>query len=191
MRDERPHLYFDFVDPGSLLMHRRLVALDAPCVLVGFELRPPPEPLVEPGDPAWRSYWNQLAPALERAEIQLGSPRLIPRTRKAHELVLHAGTRGLGLPVRDRVWRAFVEAGVDIGRIDLLLGIAVEVGLDPTETKAVLDVDRWRDEVEQIRVEALKVGVRGVPTLVHRGRRLEGVHDPETIRAYLEDSGFR
>lgn len=192
MYDVRPRLYFDFVDPGSLLVRGRIAALGLDCTLVGFEMRPPPDTLVDPADPAWTAYWDEVAPGLRALGCPPRLPPLVPWTRKAHELMCQAEAAApddddLAERLRDRVFRAYVEEGADIGRIDVLVPLAEEAGLDRTETRAVLDVDRWRDTVEAARADAVRAGVRGVPTLLHRGRRLEGVHDEETLRAFLGD----
>jgi 2-hydroxychromene-2-carboxylate isomerase len=190
MHDERPRLYFDYVDPGSLLVRRRIATLGVDCSFVGFEMRPPPEPLVELADPAWVEYWGHASQALRATGVVPGAPTLVPWTRKAHELTLHATEspdEPVAVAMMDRLFSAYIEEGRDIGRIDVLVPLAVEVGLDGTEVRAVLDVDRWRDEVERARGNALAAGVRGVPTLLRAGHRLEGVHDNETIRAFLED----
>ena len=188
MHDERPCLYFDFVDPGSLLIRRRLATLGVDCTFVGFEMRPPPEPLVEPTDPAWMAYWRSVAGALGEVGVEASAAGLVPWTRKAHELTLHAaaaGGREVASAMSDRLFEAYVEEGRDIGRIDVLVPLAVEVGLDGTEARAVLDVDRWRDRLEEVRHHARGRGVAGVPTLAMAGDRLEGVHSIETIRGFL------
>jgi predicted DsbA family dithiol-disulfide isomerase len=190
MCDERPRLYFDYVDPGSLLVRRRIAALGVDCSFVGYEMRPPPEPLVEASDPAWVDYWEDTARELRATGIRPGSPGLVPWTRKAHELTLHAAEASdehAGTAVLDRLFVAYIEEGRDIGRIDVLVSLAIDVGLDGSAARAVLDVDRWSDEVERSRAGARAAGVRGVPTLLRAGGRLEGVHDSETIRAFIED----
>lgn len=184
-----PRLHYDFVDPGSFLMQRRIRALRPDCVLVGFELRPPPEPLVDPTDPAWVSWWDAAEGGLGEAGLSPARPTLVPWSRKAHELMHHAAdTGGDGARaerLRARIFRAWLEGGADIGRIDVLVPLAEAEGFDRTETRAVLDVDRWRDAVEEERRRAMEEGVRGVPTLLHGPRRLEGLHDLDTLRAFL------
>lgn len=189
MFDERPCLYFDFVDPGSLLVRRRVTALGIDCRMIGFEMRPPPEPMVDPSEPAWIGYWDELSPHLREAGLSASPPRLVPWTRKAHELVLQAEARVEPETLdalRERIWVACLDEGVDIGRIDVLVPFGVEVGLDRTETRAALDVDRWTARLEEARRAAQVSGVRGVPTLAVAEARLEGVHDEDTIRAFVE-----
>lgn len=188
MFDMRPRLYFDFVDPGSLLLLRRLDALDVEYALEGFEMRPPADPPVDPSDPVWQGYWESVVPALRELGVEPAPPERIPRTRKAHELVAHAragGAPGCDVRLVERLFHAFLEDGVDLGRIDLLVGVAENAGLDRTEVRAVLDVDRYRDTIDDRRRVALDRGVRGVPTLMRGERRLEGLHDENTLRAFI------
>lgn len=191
MFEAHPRLHYDVVDPGSFLMRRRVGAVRPDCVLVGFELRPPPEPLVDPDDPGWISWWDAAEPGLRNAGLDPRRPSMVPWSRKAHELLQHAADAAddpaLVDRLRDRIFRAFLEEGADVGRIDVLVPLAEAEGLDRTETRAVLDVDRWRTAVEDDRQRAAEAGVRGIPTLLHEGRRLEGVHDQDTIRAFLGD----
>lgn len=187
MPDAHPRLYFDFVDPGSFLVLRRMARLGLDFDRLGFELRTPSDPLVDPTDPAWLGYWDEVEPALRDAGVTAHRPPLVPRTRKAHELVLHAeGTGDAAVRNRlvDRLFRAHLEEGADLGRIDVLVALATEEGLDRSETRAALDVDRWRDGVEAARRRAMEDGVRGVPTLSRGTATLEGIHDDDTLRAF-------
>lgn len=189
MSDARPRLFFDFVDPGSYLMDLRLERLAAglgrTVERVPFELRPPPEPLLDAAAPGFVAYWNDMARLLEAEGVHAVRPALVPWTRKAHELVLHASEQGDPGPVRRALFRRFHEDGQDIGRVDVLLEVALAAGLDRTATKAVLDVDRHADGVRRARAEGEARGVRGVPTLTVDEDRLEGIHDEEAIRAFL------
>ncbi|NNK63811.1 MAG: hypothetical protein HKO98_11470 [Gemmatimonadetes bacterium] len=188
MLDMRPRLYFDFVDPGSFLLLLRLDSLGVEYALDGFEMRPPTAPRVEPSDPLWTDYWDSVAAALRDANVEPAQPRRVPWTRKAHELAVHAakaGSPGTHGRLVERLFRAFVEDGIDLGRIDVLIGLAEDEGLDRTEARAVLDVDRYRDTVDDRRRAAVERGVRGVPTLLQGDRRLEGIHDVNTLRAFI------
>ena len=54
-------------------------------------MRPPPDPLVDPADPAWTAYWDEVAPGLRALGFSPRLPPLVPWTRKAHELLDEAG----------------------------------------------------------------------------------------------------
>lgn len=192
MSDARTRLYFDFVDPGSYLMELRLQQLTAgqgrTVERVPFELRLPEEPMLDAGDEGWERYWGEMAAELAAEGVSVVRPVLVPWTRKAHELTLLAAESGHQDEARQRVFERYQIDGQDIGRVDVLLEIAAELGLDRSAAKAVLDVDRLADAVAALRGDALEKGVRGVPTLVRNGDFLEGVHDRTTIATFVEGS---
>jgi predicted DsbA family dithiol-disulfide isomerase len=189
MHRPEPALYLDLVDPGSLVMLRRVRAAAADFG-VGlaerpFEIRPPPHPMVDPADPAWLAYWEEMRPLLRAQGVEPGEPRVVPWTRKAHELVFEAREAGCESDPVELLLRRYVEEGLDLGRVDLLLAEARRWGMELTRTKATLDVDRHASAVEEARAEALERGVRGVPTLWVAGERLEGIHETDAVRRLL------
>ncbi len=157
---------------------------------VGVELAPPPTPLIDPTDPAWAAYTREVADLAAEASLSWPSPpSFCPWTRKAHELAHHAAERDRFDEVHDALFRAYFEDGTDIGRVDLLVAIATGVGLDLTETKAVLDVDRHTEAVEEARLGALAEGLGRVPTVKSGAGSLEGPVRIDDLRTLLKESG--
>jgi len=180
-------IWFDFVDPLSFLLSRELSASGAGAVWAGFELRPPPAPLTAVDDPLWAERWREAGAGAERSGVELRPPRLVPWTRKAHEL--HALASGLDLAdrVRTSIFEAYFLEGRDIGRVDVLVDVAVAAGIDRTEAKAVLDVDRHEADVASARAEAEALGVVDVPTVLLTGRLERGFPDFERLGTLLPD----
>ena len=182
--------WFDYADPLSFLMERTLAALEAetgaPVERVGLELNPPPAPLLESGAGPWLARWKEARAAAPG--LALASPRIVPWTRKAHELALEAREQGRFEPVHRALFEAFHLHGRDLGRVDVLLEIAVRCELELSHTKAVLDVDRHTEAVESARAEAERLGVAGVPALLAADRTLSGIQDRDTILALLRDA---
>jgi predicted DsbA family dithiol-disulfide isomerase len=183
--------YFDYVDPGSFLVERRLegVARDRKVAVerVPFEVRPPPEALIDPQGAAWSRYWSAMVDESRGEGLEIRPPGRLPWTRKAHELGLQAREKGRFDEVHEALFRALLIEGHDLGRVDVLVGLARECGLDPGETKVALDVDRHTAEVLRQRAEAAAAGVQGVPTLVVRGRHLGGVPSLAELGAFLDE----
>lgn len=180
-------LFYDFIDPLSYLVGRELTALSLPDGVVAwhpFELRPPPTPLVTLDDDAVVGRWRE-ARKLAGDGIDLDPPTLVPWTRKAHELVLHAAEHDLEARVRDRIFDAYHLEGADIGRVDVLVGLATELGLDRTEARAVLDVDRHEARAATLRADALSKGVDDTPTIICGEERLEGFHNRDRLGTLL------
>ena len=181
--------YFDYVDPGSFLTDRQLGQIlpeGVELVRHPFEVCPVPHELIDGSGPDWRSYGETVADLADEAKIRMVHPTFIPWSRKAHELRLHAAEQGLESAIHETVFSSRFLEGADIGRVDVLVASAEKVGLDPSESKAVLDVDKHRDRVVDLRREAEAAGVRRVPTLRSGDTSLEGPASISELRHFLE-----
>src|SRR5215510_8431864 len=113
-----------------------------------FELRPAPQPTLEPDGDYLKMAWSRSVYPLARS---LGVPITLPRvspqphTALAFEGYQHAKERGKGNEYNRRVLRAFFVDGRDIGDLEVLAGIAAEVGLDPEEFREALRSGRHRE----------------------------------------------
>lgn len=192
MADPPATFFFDFTDPLSWLVELELQALPdglgAGVARTAFELRPPPAPLTVPGDPELAARWAAARRVADGLGIGLAEPALVPWSRKAHELHLYAATKDVAVEVRSGVFRAFFEDGRDIGRVDVLVEVGCAAGLDLTEAKAVLDVDRFAGEVAAGRSDAAARDVADTPELVRVGARLRGFHNRAVLGTFLRES---
>ena len=191
MTDAPILFYYDFIDPLSYLMALELehaAGQQAEAVRwMPLELRPPPMPLVAVTDESLADRWAQAHGIGRDVGVGFQPGRLVPWTRKAHELIVHAeAIEGVDVrALRNAVFEAALLEGRDIGRVDVLVELARGVGLNPTETKAVLDVDRHEADVAASRGRAADAGVTVVPTIVRGGRRLEGFHNRTALGTFL------
>jgi predicted DsbA family dithiol-disulfide isomerase len=190
MTDETLRFFFDAVDPLSFAMHRALGSLEAHrgvrAVRIPIESYPADAPLTDTQDPFWQTRWAEGRRIAEDMGFSLASPDLVPRSSKAHELILHAEESDLGRPALDAIFAAYFLEGQDIGRIDVLVDIAQSVGLGLTESKAVLDVDRYGTEILEAHQQALEAGVTSVPALVTPTATLQGFHNQSAIGTLLD-----
>lgn len=116
------------------------------------------------------STWTERAAMASRVAEELDvpwSPELgaLP-SQKAFELAFHAAEAGCFEVVHAAIFEARFKEGRDIGRIDVLVEIAIGAGLDWSETKAVLDVDRHTDAVRAWQDRGARGGVTLAPTVV-------------------------
>jgi predicted DsbA family dithiol-disulfide isomerase len=183
------HFFFDYVDPASFLLERRIRAMEDsglfPLVMEPFELGPPPRELLDPLDGSWAAHWKTMDTAAEAMNLRLARPWIVPWTRKAHELALHAREEGRFREIHDAIYRAYLLEGQDIGRVDVLVNLAQGHGLDRNTVKPVLDVDLHTGAVVERRERGLALGVTRVPTLIWKGRTLEGYPDTEVLESFL------
>ncbi|MEX2532209.1 MAG: DsbA family protein [Gemmatimonadota bacterium] len=195
MADRGITFLFDFVDPGSyvvfeLLRRRGLVEGSDRLRMRPLELVPPEARMISPGDPGWREMSEFVGEIAEQEGIPYRDVAKVPRTRKAHELALHGSEQEV--PMHRALFRAHFESGLDVGRIDTLVALAQEAGLDGAEVRTVLGVDRFEPAVREARDDAARLPVRGVPTLIGTAARanegeirLEGFRSTEELDAFL------
>lgn len=181
---------FDYLDPLSYLVDLELEGLAAesgfPAIeRLPLELRVPPAPMLDPDDPEWTSRWQEATAVAAPSGMALVTPPLVPWTRKAHELVLHARAKGKGAEAHQAVFRAVFRDGRDIGRVDVLVDLARALSLDAMETKAVLDVDRYTHEVTELGARARDAGATRPPVLVSGAKTLQGFHNRDALRTFL------
>jgi len=161
-------VFSDFTCPFSYVTEAALWRLEdeglAAPAYVAFELHPVPAPLPAREDAA---EWPEALHGLARdAGAEMRTPALPARTRKAHEAAKLAAERGAGREMRAAIFAACFRDGRDVGRIDVLVELAAGLGLDESETKAVLDVDGFTAAVERDRVLARRAGVEATPALI-------------------------
>ncbi|HBV06246.1 MAG TPA: hypothetical protein DEF01_05840 [Gemmatimonadetes bacterium] len=189
-------IWYDFVDPASVLLMLEIEAarrdgeswaLDSCIKWRALEMRPPPSPLVSLDDPEVSYLWESAIPLAQQIGVTLNPPRLVPWTRKAHELITHAEEERIEAShsLRLAVAQAYAIKGWDIGRVDVLVKIATDHGCDRTECKAVLDVDRYEAIVKSSAEKAKSASVTRPATIVKEGKRLEGFHNRTVLGTLL------
>jgi predicted DsbA family dithiol-disulfide isomerase len=155
-----------------------------------FELFP--APLAPPDFSAVHEIaaWAEvIEPLARRLGVRLTRPRRGVRTRKAHEAVWFARAHDAGDALHRALFAAYFGDGLDIGRVDVLVRLGEDVGLDRTALRVALDLDTHADAVAAAREKALRAGITGAPAFVAARRTLVGWHDAETLLGWLRGGG--
>jgi predicted DsbA family dithiol-disulfide isomerase len=186
---ETLYFYYDYVDPVSYILkgHLQNMVETGGFVLEShpLELVLPTQPILDPEEEEYRTRWEGIEGEVERLGLSFQRPWIVPWTRKAHELAFHAREQDSFEEIHEALFRAYLIESRDIGRIDVLVEIARSAGMDPVETKAVLDVDRYRDEVEQTRPDGLSTGPSVPPILMMKDMIFDGDPTREALKRYL------
>ena len=185
-------VYSDYVCPFCYLAWpgvRSLAQAGVDVELRAFELRPAPMPPLQGLDEGKRQAWDRfILPAARELGLDARVPAIFPRTRKAHEAAHHARTQGAALEMHDRLFRAYFAEGRDIGRIDVLVALGEEVGLERSALKVELDIDQYTDAVAAEATSAARSGIRAVPAYVmEQGepRTHVGLLDPQELAEWV------
>jgi predicted DsbA family dithiol-disulfide isomerase len=106
-----------------------------------------------------------------------------PYTRLAFEGALVARDRGKAGDYNHRIFTAFFQDELDIGKADVLSDCAVDIGLDRQDFRAALDSGVHAKECEQQLILGRDVmGINSVPTFVLDSRLgIPGMVPKETL----------
>jgi predicted DsbA family dithiol-disulfide isomerase len=159
---------------------------------VPFELRPEPHPTLRPeGDYLQRAWHQSVYPLARRMGVEIRLPPVSPQphTHLAWEGFQFAREHGKGNEYNHRVLEAFFVEGRDIGRPDVLVELASQVGLDAAAFRDALDGRRYRDAHRAALRRAADLGITGVPAFEVGGWLLVGVQPREMLEAAIAAAG--
>lgn len=105
-------------------------------------------------------------------------------TVKAHELLHFAKEQGRQHETAERLMAAYFSEGRHVGRIDDLVELAGEAGLDPVAAREALESARFVDAVRADQAQAGAYGISGVPFFVIDGTY--GVSGAQPAEAFAQ-----
>ncbi|WP_397536404.1 DsbA family oxidoreductase [Rummeliibacillus pycnus] len=117
-------------------------------------------------------------------------------TFKAHRLAKYAESVGKGAEMSERLMQAYFIETQEIGLTDILIDLAVEVGLDRKTVENVLNDDTFATDVLTDIQKASQIGVRGVPFFVINDKyAISGAQPGEVfenaVRQVAEEDGLQ
>ncbi|WP_029145471.1 DsbA family oxidoreductase [Microbacterium luticocti] len=103
-------------------------------------------------------------------------------TVKAHELLHFAKQQGRQHEMAERLMAAYFTEGRHVGRVDDLVALAEEAGLDAAAAREALESGRHLDAVRADQAQAAAYGINGVPFFVIDGKYgVSGAQPPEAF----------
>ena len=149
-----------------------------------FELRPDPVPALDPkGEYLQRVWRDSVYPLSEKLGFNMKLPPLQPRSRRAHEAAHWARATGYFNAYNTAIFRAFFERGEDIGKKDVLVRLASDMGLDGEALRGALEQGKFEKSVLAEEQDAQRYGIRAVPAFVAGGQMmLSGVQSLDRLR---------
>ena len=108
---------------------------------------------------------------LERSAAELGLSYhfdrvVVANSLDAHRLAHLARSKGMQEKMQERLFAAYFTEGRDIGDAETLVGLGADIGLDSSETRAMLAGGQFTDEVLGECQQAQDLGAGGVPFFV-------------------------
>lgn len=141
------------------------------------------------GRPQAQAFIDRMTQAGAEAGVDMRFDRIRPcNTFNAHRLLAWARSLGHQDALKERLFKAYLNEGLDLSDVNTLSRLASKVGLDLDDAAAVLGTDAFSDDVRSDQAEARRLGIQGVPFFYFGpGIVASGAQPPEVLRgAYLE-----
>ena len=103
-------------------------------------------------------------------------PQVTPNTMYALEATEYAQRHGKFMEFHQAAYQAFWSDGKDLGDLEVISGIADGVGLDSADLVRDLEERKLSSVVMGQYQEALKYGIRGIPTFLVGNLLFTGAH---------------
>ncbi len=156
-----------------------------------FELRPYPNPTLKLEEDYLQNAWiNNVYPTAKRFGVNMVLPRVSPQpyTHLAFEGFQFAKEHGKANAYNHRIMKAFFQEEKDIGDIDVLTELAIEVGLNGEGFRKTLETRKYK-EVHQKALHHAYEGAKitAVPTFIIGDRVLPGLYSEETLKQVINE----
>jgi predicted DsbA family dithiol-disulfide isomerase len=110
-------------------------------------------------------------------------------TFDAHRVIHLGAAHGLQAEIDERIKESYFAEGRPISDRESLIELAASVGLDAEETRAMLESDRFSDEVREDERTAAGFGINGVPFFVlDRKLGVSGAQPAEVLLDALQQA---
>jgi len=111
----------------------------------------------------------------------------------AHQLIRHAGTEGRAHAAKTALFEAYFARGLPVDDLDVLAGVAVEIGLDADAARRSLEAGEHAEAVRAEEAYWTSAGITGVPAMVFEGKYLvsgaQGVAAYASVLRHLRPDG--
>ncbi len=186
---------------GKRRLERALALSQQPDVRIGwrpFQLNPdmPPEGMdrkeylrLKFGHSGGGPVYDSLIAAGREEGIAFAFDKIVrtPNTILAHRLIRYAARFERQDAVVEALFRAYFLDGRDIGRLDTVVEIAAEAGLERDAVQTFLGGDEDEAEVRAEDLYARQIGIQGVPCfIIERKYAVSGAQAPEVLVKVFE-----
>lgn len=128
----------------------------------------------------------EMKARMEAEGLPYGTRTHTYNSRLAQELGTWADTQPGGEAFHDAVFRAYFVDAKNVGDADVLVDIAVSVGLPEVEAREVIEKRTFKAAVDEDWEKSRQMGVTGVPTFVAAGQGLVGAQPYEMLVSLVE-----
>lgn len=131
----------------------------------------------------------RLGALMTREGLEYGHRTHTYNSRLAQELAVSGDEAGVTDALHDALFRAYFVDARNLASGEVLQDVARSVGLDPSETRAVIEGRRNQRAVDAHWRRAVSMGITGVPTFVANGFGVVGAQPYEALEGLMARAG--
>jgi predicted DsbA family dithiol-disulfide isomerase len=154
-----------------------------------FELRPAPNETLRPEGEYLQRVWDEsVYPMAKQLGVHIVLPRISPQphTGLAFEGYQYALDQKQGNAYTHRMFTAFFQEEQNIGELDVLCGLAEELGMDRQAFRRALETGQYRERHSAaLRHAAQEMHITAAPTFVIDRHVLRGLPSLSMLRQFL------
>ena len=131
------------------------------------------------------AMYQRMKALMDAEGLPYGQRSHTYNSRLAQELGTWADTQPGGEAIHDALYTAYFVDGRNIGDVDVLVAIAVSVGLPGDAARNVLEDRSFQSAVDADWAKSRQYGITGVPTFVAGGYGVVGAQPYEALEDLL------
>jgi predicted DsbA family dithiol-disulfide isomerase len=138
---------------------------------------------------------EQVRERLRKVADELGLPwgerRKTFNSRLAQELAKWADSKGKGDLFNQAIFRAYFVDGMNIGKLEELVGLVKSIGLPEKEARSILELRTFKEAVDSDWLRSHALGITAVPTFFVNERLIVGFPTYELLEQFLKACGAK
>jgi predicted DsbA family dithiol-disulfide isomerase len=134
---------------------------------------------------AREALWERIRAMGAAVGLVMKAPRILANSMPALQAGEFAAAAGAAEAFEERVFRAYFNEGLNIGKRDVLLDLGAQVGLDRTTLNEALESGKYAMRIKNNAMSANQKGISGVPTLLIGDWPLVGAQSEDAMRRVL------
>jgi len=132
---------------------------------------------------------ERLRQVADELGLPLGERKKTFNSRLAQELAKWAESKGKGDSFHEAIFRAYFVDGINIGKVDELVGLVKSIGLPEKEARSILELRPFKEAVDSDGLRSHALGITAVPTFFVNDRVIVGFPPYELLEQFLKDCG--
>jgi len=143
----------------------------------------------EEGKPRSTNGPSRVETLMAEEGLPYGERRFSYNSRLAQELAKWAEREGKADTIHDTLFRSYFVDCANIGKVDVLLAVAADTGLEPDRAREVLTNRTFKTAVDEDWQRCYELGVSAVPTYLAEGLAVVGAQPYEVLETLVTKAG--